>query len=256
MSTTVDLSGRTVIVTGGAAGVGRGIALACGAAGGHVVVASRRDNGQEVVDEIVGRGGTATWTACDVADFESVQRTVSAARETTGFVHAIVHNATSNRSSEPHRLEDVSPELFDEHAAVSLRGAYHCARAGRAELEKSHGTLLVMTSPAGIEGSATLPMYATMKGALRGFAKSLAREWAPLGITVNVVSPLAFSPAMVNAIAEDPDMEVRLNRRVPLGRVGDPETDVGRGVAFLVGPDAGYITGQTLGIDGGHFMSL
>ena len=71
-----------------------------------------------------------------------------------------------------------------------------------------------------------------------------------------MVSPLAFSPAMENAIAEDPDMEARLNRRVPLGRVGDPETDVGRAVAFLVSPDAGFVTGQTLGIDGGHFMSL
>jgi 3-oxoacyl-[acyl-carrier protein] reductase len=252
----VDLSGRTVVVTGGAAGVGRGIALACGEAGAHVVVASRRENGVEVVDEITSRGGEASWSECDVGNRDSVAGTVAHALECTGVLHAIVHNATSNRSSEPHRLEDVSVELFDEHAAVSLRGAYHCARAARHALEASHGTLLVMTSPAGIEGSATLPMYATMKGALRGFAKSLAREWAAFGITVNVVSPLAFSPAMVNAIAEDPDLEGRLNRRVPLGRVGDSETDVGRGVAFLVSADAGYITGQTLGVDGGHFMSI
>ena len=74
---------------------------------------------------------------------------------------------------------------------------------------------------------------------------------------MNVVSPLAFSPAMVNAIAEDPDMEGRLSRRVPLGRVGDPETDVGRAVAFLRRPRRrAFVTGQTLGIDGGHFMSL
>jgi 3-oxoacyl-[acyl-carrier protein] reductase len=185
-----------------------------------------------------------------------VAATVAHAVDRTGGLHAVVHNATSNRSSEPHRLEDVTIELLDEHVAVSLRGAFHCAVAARPALESSHGTLLVMTSPAGIEGSATLPMYATMKGALRGFAKSLAREWAAVGITVNVVSPLALSPAMVNAIAEDPDMEGRLNRRVPLGRVGDPETDVGRGVAFLVSADAAYITGQTLGVDGGHFMSL
>ena len=113
-----------------------------------------------------------------------------------------------------------------------------------------------MTSPAGIEGSATLPLYATVKGALRGFAKSLAREWAPEGITVNVVSPLAFSPAMERAIAADPAMEERLSLRVPMGRVGDPKTDVGVAVAFLVGPDARFVTGQTLGIDGGHFMSI
>jgi len=243
-------------VTGGAAGVGRGIAMACGTAGAHVVVASRRENGVEVVDEIRSRGGAATWSQCDVADRDSVARSVTAAVEETGALHAVVHNATSNQSSVPHRLEDVSADLWEQHVSVSLRGAYHCAHAALPALRATHGTLVVMTSPAGIEGSATLPLYATMKGALRGFAKSLAREWAPHGVTVNVISPLAYSPAMVNAIAEDPAMEERLARRVPLGRVGDPETDVGRGVAFLVSADAGYVTGQTLGVDGGHFMSL
>jgi 3-oxoacyl-[acyl-carrier protein] reductase len=252
----VDLAGRTVIVTGGAAGVGRGIALACGAAGAHVVVASRRDNGTEVVDEITARGGAASWSACDVSQLDSLTATVAHALARTGAVHAIVHNATSNRSSEPHRLEDVTPSLWEEHTSVSLRGAYHCARAALPALREAGGTLVVMSSPAGIEGSATLPVYATMKGALRGFAKSLAREWAPHRVTVNVVSPLASSPAMVNAMAEDPALEARLARRVPLGRVGDPESDVGRGVAFFLSTDAAYITGQTLAIDGGHFMSL
>ena len=113
-----------------------------------------------------------------------------------------------------------------------------------------------MTSPAGIEGSSTLPLYATMKGALRGFAKSLAREWAPHRITVNVLSPLAYSPAMTAAIEAEPAMEERLARRIPLGRIGDPERDIGSAVVFLVGPGARYITGQTLGVDGGHFMDL
>jgi 3-oxoacyl-[acyl-carrier protein] reductase len=252
----VDLSGRTVVVTGGAAGVGRGIALACGAAGAHVVVASRRENGVEVVDAIVARGGAASWVQCDVTDQTSVADVVVHATNRTGALHAVVHNATSNQSSVPHRLEEVDDELWDQHVSVSLRGAYHCAVAALPALRETNGTLVVMTSPAGIEGSATLPLYSTMKGALRGFTKSLAREWAPLGVTVNVVSPLAYSPAMVNAIAEDPAMEERLARRVPMGRVGDPETDVGSGVAFLVSADAAFVTGQTLGIDGGHFMSL
>ena len=114
----------------------------------------------------------------------------------------------------------------------------------------------MMTSPAGIEGSATLPLYATMKGALRGFAKSLAREWGPDRITVNVVSPLAYSPSMTAAIEAEPAMEGRLARRIPLERIGDPDSDIGAAVAFLVGPDARYITGQTLGVDGGHFTNL
>jgi len=115
---------------------------------------------------------------------------------------------------------------------------------------------VVMTSAAGMQGSATLPLYSTMKGALRGFAKSLAREWGPTGVTVNIVSPLAYSPAMTAAIEADPLMGERLSRQIPLGRVGDPEADVGVGVAMLLGPQARYVTGQTLGIDGGHFTSL
>jgi NAD(P)-dependent dehydrogenase (short-subunit alcohol dehydrogenase family) len=251
-----SLDGRTVIVTGGGAGVGRGIALACAAAGAHVVVASRRENGRDLVATIEARGGAASWAQCDVTDLASVTCTIRDAVARTGAVHAVVHNATSNQSSQPDRLEQVDRALFDDHLGVSLRGAYHCAVASFDALRATRGTLIVMTSPAGIEGSATLPLYATVKGALRGFAKSLAREWALDGVTVNVVSPLAFSPAMEQAIAADPAVEERLNRRVPLGRVGDAETDVGVAVAFLVGPDAGYITGQTLGIDGGHFMSL
>src|SRR6184192_3669278 len=100
-------------------------------------------------------------------------------------LHAIVHNATSNRSSEPHRLEDVDAALWDEHASVSLRGAYHCARAGFEALRANQGTLILMTSPAGMEGTQALPLYGAVKGALRGFTKSLAREWAPYGMPVN-----------------------------------------------------------------------
>lgn len=95
-----------------------------------------------------------------------------------------------------------------------------------------------------------------MKGALRGFAKSLAREWAPYGVTVNVVSPLAYSPAMAAAIKAEPAMEERLARRIPLGRIGDPERDIGAAVAFLVGPQARYVTGETFGVDGGHYTNL
>ena len=95
-----------------------------------------------------------------------------------------------------------------------------------------------------------------MKGALRGFAKSLAREWGPLGVRVNLVSPLALTPAMENAIREDPPLADRLRGRVPMGRLGDRESDIGAAVAFLAGPGASYVTGQTMVVDGGRFMGL
>jgi NAD(P)-dependent dehydrogenase (short-subunit alcohol dehydrogenase family) len=252
----VNLDGFTVLVTGAGGGVGRGIALAVAADGAQVLVATRSESGQAVADEITAQGQLAAWVRCDVTLPDSAADAVAQAIRTTGRLDAVVHNATSNSSSQPHQLAEVDRALWDDHYSVSVGGAYHCASAAFESLRARGGSLVVMTSPAGMEGSATLPLYATMKGALRGFAKSLAREWAPHGITVNVVSPLAYSPAMTAAIEADPTMADRLARRIPLGRIGDPEKDVGSAVAFLIGPGARYITGQTLGVDGGHFMNL
>lgn len=250
------LDDHAVLVTGSGAGVGLGIARALAADGAHVVLATRNENGARAADAIRDRGDAATWVRCDVTDEASVHAAVAAAVDAAGRLDAVVHNATSNASSQPHDLAEVDEALWEQHCSVSLLGAFHCATAAFDALSVRGGTFIVMTSPAGIEGSATLPLYATMKGALRGFAKSLAREWAPHRITVNVVSPLAYSPAMTAAIEAEPAMEARLARRVPLGRIGDPEADIGSAVSFLVGPRARYVTGQTLGVDGGHFTSL
>ncbi|OBB00817.1 short-chain dehydrogenase [Mycobacteriaceae bacterium 1482268.1] len=250
----MNLDGLTAMVTGAGGGVGRGIAMALAAAGAHVIVATRSETA--VVDEITSRGHAATWARCDVTDRDAVAGAVGLAVATTGRLDAVVHNATSNMSSQPHQLAEVNRSLWNDHFSVSLRGAHHCATAAFEALKERGGTFIVMTSPAGIEGSATLPLYSTMKGALRGFAKSLAREWAPHAITVNVVSPLAYSPAMTAAIEAEPAMEARLARRIPLGRIGDPERDIGSAVAFLVGPQARYVTGHTLGVDGGHYTNL
>jgi 3-oxoacyl-[acyl-carrier protein] reductase len=246
------LAGRTVLVTGAGAGVGRGIALACAAQGAHIVVASPRDNGKETARLVTDRGGRAEWVQCDV----TVRADIEAAVARADRLDALVHNATSRRSSEPVRVEDIDDALWADHASVTLRGAYYCAQAALPKLGATSGGLILMTSPAGMEGSRMLPAYGVVKGALRGFAKSLAREWGPLGVRVNLVSPLALTPAMKKAIREDPPLAERLSRRVPLVRLGDPEADIGAAVAFLAGPDSSYLTGQTMVVDGGRFMGL
>ncbi len=250
------LAGRAVLVTGAGAGVGRAIALACGRAGGDVVVASPRENGAETSEAIVADGGSASWIRCDVTSQADVGRAVEVAVERHGGLDVMIHNATSRRSSEPARLEDVELDLWRDHVSVSLTGAYHCARTALPSLRERGGSMLLMTSPAGMEGSLMLPVYGVVKAALRGFAKSLAREWGPEGVRVNLVSPLAQTPAMVNAIREDPALADRLARRVPLGRVGDAEHDIAPAVVFLASDAARYITGQTLVVDGGRFMNL
>ena len=178
-----------VVVTGGGGGVGRGVALACAREGAHVVVASRHENGEETVALIVAAGGAGDWVRCDVTSGADVHAAVALAVERTGHLDAMVHNATSRRSGDPVRLEHADDALLEEHMAVSLRGTFHSATAALPHLRESVGAFVTMTSPAGMEGSFMLPLYGSVKAALRGFTKSVAREWAPYGIRVNTVSP-------------------------------------------------------------------
>lgn len=250
------LEGKAVLVTGGGAGIGRAICIACAAAGASVVVASPGGNGEETAALVTGAGGTAFWQPTDVTVSDDVDAAVAAARARYGGLDVVVHNATSRRSSGVETLADLEDEAWDDHVAVSLRGAFHCAKAAMAALAERGGRMIVMTSPAGIEGSAARPAYAAVKGALRGFVKSLALEWGPAGIGVVAVSPLAMTPAMAAAYRADPTLQSRLEQLVPLGRIGDAALDIAPVVAFLAGDGARYVTGQTIVVDGGRFTTL
>ncbi|OPC81164.1 short-chain dehydrogenase [Embleya scabrispora] len=244
---------HVALVTGAAAGLGRGIALALAAAGSTVVVTARRlAAGTEVADEIAARGGTAWATTCDVTSGESVRAAIEATAARFGRLDAVVHNATSRRSSEPVDLEHADPALWREHADVSLTGSFTVARAAYPHLRATEGALLLLTSPAGMRGSANLSFYAGVKGAQRGFVKALAREWGPTGVRVNGLAPLAVTPALAAAFEADPTMEGRIADKVPMRRVGDPETDIGAPAVFLCGPASRYVTGQTLIVNGGR----
>lgn len=250
-----SLDGKRIFITGAGAGVGAGLAQACADAGAHVIVTSRGANGQELADTLVAGGGSAEWMACDASSRASVDGAI-AATIAGGGLDALIHNAVSRLSSVPVRLEDLDDEQWEDHAVVSLRASYWCANAAREALVASQGNLIVMTSPAGMEGSVGLPAYGTVKGAQRAFAKSLAREWAPLGVRVNAISPLAATPAMDNLFEVDPPSRDRILSKIPLGRLGDSAADIGSAAVFLCSAAASYITGQTLVVDGGRFTNL
>src|SRR4051794_20270975 len=156
-----DLSGRNIVITGGGAGIGRALCIAAARAGARVIVASHHDNGAETADLA---GPSAEWIRCDVTQRDDVD----AAFELAGDVHGVVHNATSRLSSVPAELADVTTGEWREHSDVSLLGVYHCATAALPRFPaRGGGRFVVMTSPAGMEGTPMNPLYGVVKGALR-----------------------------------------------------------------------------------------
>ena len=248
---------KTILVTGATGGVGRGIALACGEAGWSVWIAARREKeGLEVAREISEAGGQGHFVLCDVGEPDSIDAAIDAVLAEDGRLDGIVHNATSGLSPVPVALHEVSLDDFQNHIDVALRALHSLARKGYAALKASRGSLLLMTSEAGFEGKAKLPPYAGVKGAQRGFARALAREWGRDGIRVNSIAPLASTPAMERAFELDAAMASRVLGRNSLGRLGDSTDDIGRAARFLLSDDSLYVTGHTLMVDGGSCPAI
>lgn len=250
------LEGRVAIVTGAGQGVGRGIALALASAGCAVVVAARRaETGEPVAAEVRDRGVPGLCVETDVTSRSNIEATVERTVADLGRLDVMVHNAL--RAPSPHRVESVGLEEWDELSQTAVWASIWCARAAYPHLAGSgFGRLILLTSPAGVEGSAGLPLYAPVKAAQRALAKSLAREWGPDGITVNGIAPVAVTPALEKAFAENPELRPRIEARTPLRRLGDPEADIGGVAVFLASDASSYVTGQTIVCDGGSFTGL
>jgi len=251
------MEGRVVLVTGAAAGVGRGLAEAFGASGAVVGLGVRRpEAAQEAAADVIAAGGTAVILKCDVTDGVQTASAIEGLVSQHGRLDAVVHNAVSNRSSEATDFEHTDLDEWEDHASVTIRATWRLAVQAYPHLRRTRGAYLLMSSPAGIEGSERAPFYSAVKAAQRGFVRALAREWGPDHIRVNSVAPLAISPALENMKILEPERVARIEGLVPLGRLGDPATDIGPPSVFLCSDEARYVTGQTLVVSGGRFTSL
>jgi 3-oxoacyl-[acyl-carrier protein] reductase len=248
------LTGYSVLITGAWEGLGRGLALAVGSAGASVVVSAPEKHRTEIVaDEIRARGGRAIGVACDVRQHSDIAAAVAVARAEFGRLDAFVHNA-NDPGVGARAVEAIDDGDWDGPVAVGLRPIFFAAQAVLPSLIETQGSMIVMTSPAGIDGTATLPVYSTVKGAQRALVKSLAREWGPQGVRVNAISPSAVTPALAAYLEREPHMRPHMIKRAALRRMGDAEMDIGRALNFLIGRGSGFVTGQTLIVSGGAMM--
>lgn len=245
--------GPVVLVSGASGGVGQGIAVSLGRAGWTVWIAARRRvEGRLVADEVTRAGGHGRFVECDVSNGDSVAAAMAIVIERDGRLTGVVHNATSALSPLPVVPSSVRMDDLRDHVAVSLRGAYLLARAALPHLVATKGSMVLLTSEAGFDGKVRLAPYGAVKAAIRGLARSWAREWGSQGVRVNCIAPLANSPAMEVALAKDSTMAERVLGRHPLGYLGNPADDIGPVVRFLLSDEARYVTGVTIMADGGN----
>jgi len=243
------LSGRSAVVTGGAAGVGRGIALALAGEGAAVLLAGRtRATLESTAEEIEVRGGRAAVCVCDVSVVEQIDACVAAALGAFGTIDILVNNA----ALVPHgTILDIAEELVD---AAWLAGPVAAMRLMRRCHPHLVGGGVIINVSSGVSKAPAAPdraAYAMVKAALDALTRGAAMEWAGDGIRVNAIMPFALTEAVSAWMTGEPERAAATVAQVPLGRVGDPEADIGRAVVFLAGPDSRYLTGATLPLDGG-----
>ena len=242
-----DLSGQTALVTGASGGIGGAIARALHSQGAQVMVAgTRREALSTLANEL---GQSAHIGLADFGDPAAVDRLVKDAETAMGRIDILVNSAGITRDALALRIDDESWRVVIE---VNLTAAFRLTRAAlRGMVRRRHGRVIGVTSVVAITGNAGQANYAAAKAAMIGMSKSIAAEIAGRGITVNCIAPGAITTAMTEKLTAE--QRARLLGAIPAGRFGAPE-DVAAAVVFLASPEAGYVTGQTLHVNGGMAM--
>lgn len=240
------LAGKVAIITGGAGGIGRALTRVFAREGAQVLFVDINDEqGLALEEELAGAG---KFLNVDISATGSAEQIRDAAVEAFGGINILVNNAHASRQAP---LLDTTPEMFDLSFNTGFYPVVHLMQACHDELAKTKGSVINFASSAGLDGMPTQASYAAAKEAVRGLSRVAANEWAPEGIRVNVICPFAATEGVLAWQEAFPERAAATAAKVPLGRIGDPETDIAPVAVFLASEDSKYMTGQTLMAEGG-----
>ena len=256
------LAGRTAVVTGAGRGIGRAVAELYAREGARVVIASRSAEGcASAVEAIEAAGGTAIAKPTNVGIKSDVVEMAGFAVETYGSLDILVNNAQSWGTRDqptgmpfPTPLESFDDAELDWTFDTGFRGTFWAMQAAFPHMRERGGRIINFASPYGMTGNDGTVGYNITKEAIRALTRTAAREWGRHAITVNTVVPTAKTDAADSIEREYPEAMAAAVASIPMGRLGDPHLDIAPAVLLLATDDARYITGQTLGVDGGMLL--
>lgn len=241
------MNGKVTIVTGAAQGIGRSIAEMLADKGSDIVIFDIID-GSETVAAIQGKGRRCSFYHVDVSDFQAVAAAIDQAAKDMGKIDNLVNNAGITIDKLLVRMKE---EDWDRIMSVNLKSVFNCTRAIVKHMLRTGGSIVNISSVAGVMGNPGQANYAASKAGIIGFTKSVAREYAERSIRVNAVAPGFIRTKMTDVL--DEKMKQTIHEVIPLKRLGEPE-DVAKVVYFLLSDLSSYITGEVINVNGGMYM--